>query len=204
MHQNRLNFVELEILKICMSNHLCNLLLRPRLIIQVVSNAIARFVMLVKTLYFPIDVLSVLLQVKVTKLDNTCLVGLILSFIVLFVKKCNRQCVGSAIDFRRRLSNYNSHIKKQKRTCRLVKLQLENKFKMLENDMYMAGIGPAVLELLSFKVVSGSHQRGITLVQEFWKIFGNMRPVSPKMTSHLTSHNFQLLKIEIFSMPCKV
>ena len=40
----------------------------------------------VKTFYFPIDVLSVLLQVKVTKLDNTCLVGLILSSIALFVK----------------------------------------------------------------------------------------------------------------------
>ena len=40
----------------------------------------------VKTFYFPIDVLLVLLQVKVTKLDNTCLVGLILSSIALFVK----------------------------------------------------------------------------------------------------------------------
>ena len=79
-------FVELKILKICLSNHLCNLLLRPRLIIQVVSNAIARFVMLVKTFCFPIDVLLVLLQVKVTKLDNTCPVRLILSFTVLFVK----------------------------------------------------------------------------------------------------------------------
>ena len=42
--------------------------------------------MLVKTFYFPIDVLLVLLQVKVTKLDNPCLVGLILSFIAHFVK----------------------------------------------------------------------------------------------------------------------
>ena len=57
-----------------------------RLIIQVVPNAIARFVMLVKTFYFPVDVLLVLLQVKVTKLDRTCLVGLILSSFVLFVK----------------------------------------------------------------------------------------------------------------------
>ena len=31
-----------------------------------------------------------------------------------FCKKCNRQCVGSAIDFRRRLFNYKSHIKKNK------------------------------------------------------------------------------------------
>ena len=29
---------------------------------------------------------------------------------------------------------------------------------MLENDMYIAGIGQAVLELLSFKVGSGNHQ----------------------------------------------
>ena len=58
----------------------------PLMIIQAVSNAVARFVMPVKTSYFPIDVLLVLLQVKVTKLDNTCLVALILSSIVLFVK----------------------------------------------------------------------------------------------------------------------
>ena len=43
-----------------------------------------------------------------------------------FRKKCNRQCVGSAIDFRRRLSNYKSHIKKQKRTCRLVNYFIDN------------------------------------------------------------------------------
>ena len=43
-------------------------------------------------------------------------------------------------------------------------LQHENKlisygraFKMLENDMYITGIGQAVLELLSFKVGSGNH-----------------------------------------------
>ena len=37
-----------------------------------------------------------------------------------FCKKCNRQSVSSTTDFRRRLSNYKSHIKKQKRTGRLV------------------------------------------------------------------------------------
>ena len=109
-----------------MPNHLCNLLLRPRLIIQVVSNAIARFVMLVNTFYFSIHILLVLLLVKVTNLDNTCLVGLILSFYCAFCKKCNRQCVGSAIDFRRHWSNYKSHIKKQKRTCRLVDHFIDN------------------------------------------------------------------------------
>ena len=87
-------------------------------------------------------------------------------------------------------------------------LQRENKlisyeraFKMLENDMYIAGIGQVVLELLSFKVESGNHQRGISLLQKFSDIFGNMRLVPLKMTSHLTSHNFQILKIEIF---CKL
>ena len=90
-------------------------------------------------------------------------------------------------------------------------LQRENKlisyeraFKMLENDMYIAGIGQAILELLSFKVGSGNHQRGISLLQKFSDIFGNMRLVPLKMTSHLTSHNFQILKIEIFSKPCTI
>ena len=87
-------------------------------------------------------------------------------------------------------------------------LQRENKlisyeraFKMLENDMYIAGIGQVVLELLSFKVESGNHQRGISLLQKFSDIFGNRRLVPLKMMSHLTSHNFQILKIEIF---CKL
>ena len=70
--------------------------------------------------------------------------------------------------------------------------------------MYIAGIGQADLELLSFKVGSVSYQRGITLLQKCSEIFGNMRLVSPKTTSHLTSHNFQILKIEIFSEPCKI
>ena len=75
---------------------------------------------------------------------------------------------------------------------------------MLENDKYIAGIGQAVLELLSFKVGSGNHQRGISLLQNFSDIFGNMRLAPLKMTSHLTSHNFQIFKIEIFSKLCKI
>ena len=70
--------------------------------------------------------------------------------------------------------------------------------------MYIAGIGQAILELLSFKVGSGNHQRGISLLQKFSEIFGNMRLVSPNMTSHLTSHNFQILKFEILSKPSKI
>ena len=41
-----------------------------------------------------------------------------------FGKKCNRQCVGSAIDFRRRLSNYKSHIKKEKEHVDLLTISL--------------------------------------------------------------------------------
>ena len=90
-------------------------------------------------------------------------------------------------------------------------LQRENKLisyeralKMLENDMYIAGISQAVLELFSFKVGSGNHERGISLLQKFSDIFGNMRLVPMKIMSHLRSHNFQILKIEIFSKLCKI
>ena len=58
---------------------------------------------------------------------------------------------------------------------------------MLGNDMYIAGIRQAVLELLSLKVESGNHQKGISLLQKVLDIFGNMRLVPLKMTSHLTS-----------------
>ena len=75
---------------------------------------------------------------------------------------------------------------------------------MLENDIYIAGIGQAVLELLSFKVGSRNHQKGISLLQKFSEIFDSMRVVPLKMTSHLASHNFQILKIEIFSKLCKI
>ena len=70
--------------------------------------------------------------------------------------------------------------------------------------MYVAAIGQAVLKLLSFKVGSGNQQTGISLRQKFSEIFGNMRLISPKMPSYLTSHNFQILKIEIFYKPCKI
>ena len=65
--------------------------------------------------------------------------------------------------------------------------------------MYMTVIGQAVLELLSLEVDSGNHQTGISLLKKFSEIFINMRLISPKM-----SHNFKILKIEIFSKPCKI
>ena len=70
--------------------------------------------------------------------------------------------------------------------------------------MYMAGIGQAVLKLLSLKVESGNHQKGISLPWKVSDVFGNMRLVPLKMTSHLTSHNFQILKIQIFLKLCKI
>ena len=39
---------------------------------------------------------------------------------------CNKQCVGSSIKFRSRLSNHKSHIKKNKITCRLVNHFIDN------------------------------------------------------------------------------
>ena len=70
--------------------------------------------------------------------------------------------------------------------------------------MYIAGIRQAVLELLSLKVESGNHQKGISLLQKVSDIFGNMRLLPLKMTSYLTSHNFQILKIQIFLKLCKI
>ena len=70
--------------------------------------------------------------------------------------------------------------------------------------MYIARIGQVVLKLLSLKVESGNHQKGMSLLQKVSDIFGNMRLVPLKMTSHLTSHNFQILKIQIFLKLCKI
>ena len=39
---------------------------------------------------------------------------------------CNKQCVGSSVKFRARLSNHKSHIKQEKRTCRLVNHFIDN------------------------------------------------------------------------------
>ena len=39
---------------------------------------------------------------------------------------CNKQCVGSSVKFRARLSNHKSHIKQRKRTCHLVNHFIDN------------------------------------------------------------------------------
>ena len=65
---------------------------------------------------------------------------------------------------------------------------------MLDNDMYIAGIGQSVLELLSFKVGSGNHQRGISLLQKFSDIFGN---IEARFTENdVTSDKSQFLNIK--------
>ena len=68
--------------------------------------------------------------------------------------------------------------------------------------MYIAEIGQAILELLSFKVGSGNHQRGLSILQKCSDIFSDMRLLPLKLTSHLTF--FQIIKIEIFSKLCKI
>ena len=80
-------------------------------------------------------------------------------------------------------------------------LQRENKlisykraFKMLENDICIAGIGQAVLELLTFKVGSRNRQRGISLPQKFSEIYGKMRLVSLK--NDVSSDKSQFPKIK--------
>ena len=65
--------------------------------------------------------------------------------------------------------------------------------------MYITRISQAVLELLSFDVGSGNRQRGISLLRNFRKYEARSTE-----TSHLTSHNFQTSKLEIFSKPCKI
>ena len=60
--------------------------------------------------------------------------------------------------------------------------------------MHIAGIGQAILELLSFKVGSGNHQRRISLLQKFSDLFDNTKHVPLKMTPHLTSPQFPNIK----------
>ena len=63
------------------------------------------------------------------------------------------------------MSQYSQLKRELQRENKLI--SYERAFRILENDMYIAGIGQTVLELLSFKVVSGNHQREISLHQKF-------------------------------------
>ena len=46
--------------------------------------------------------------------------------------------------------------------------------------------------------------KGNLLTSDVFEIFGNMRPVSLKMTSNMTSYSFQRLKIEIILKQSKI
>ena len=71
-------------------------------------------------------------------------------------------------------------------------ISYEREFKMLENDMYIAGIGQAVLELLSFKVGLGNHQKNL-LTSE---IFGHLRQYEARSTENdVTSDKSQFPNI---------
>ena len=70
--------------------------------------------------------------------------------------------------------------------------------------MYIAEINQAVLELLSLKFGSGNHRREIYFLQKFLDIFGNMTLVTMIIMTHLICHNFQIIKIEIFSKLHKI
>ena len=74
-----------------------------------------------------------------------------------FCKNCNRQCVGSGIDFRRRLSNYKSHIKKQKRTCRLVNHFIDN-----SSDHHLDCLKFSLIEQVSNKTEKHLEEREAT------------------------------------------
>ena len=65
---------------------------------------------------------------------------------------------------------------------------------MLQNIMYIAGIGQAILKLLSFKVESGNHQRGICLLQKFSDIFGNMKAPSTENDVRADKSQFPNIK----------
>ena len=77
-------------------------------------------------------------------------------------------------------------MKKRSKCCRAICISLES-----------------IKPFSSYKALKSGQEpsNGSLLTSE---IFGNIRLISPKMTSHLTSHNFQILKIEIFSKPCKM
>ena len=59
---------------------------------------------------------------------------------------CNRQCVGSSVNFRARLSNHKSHIKQKKRTCRLVNHFIDN-----AHDHPLSSLKFVLIEQVSIK-----------------------------------------------------
>ena len=67
---------------------------------------------------------------------------------------CNRQCVGSSVNFRARLSNHKSHIKQKKRTCRLVNHFIDN-----AHDHPLSSLKFVLIEQVSIKTEEFLEQR---------------------------------------------
>ena len=72
---------------------------------------------------------------------------------------CNRQCVGSSVNFRARLSNHKSHIKQRKRTCRLVNHFIDN-----AHDHPLSSLKFVLIEKVSTKTEEFLEQR-----ERYWQ-----------------------------------
>ena len=67
---------------------------------------------------------------------------------------CNRQCVGSSVNFRAPLSNHKSHIKQKKRTCCLVNHFIDNAY-----DHPLSSLKFVSIEQVSIKTEEFLEQR---------------------------------------------
>ena len=68
---------------------------------------------------------------------------------------CNKQCVGSSVKFRARLSNHKSHIKQKKRTCCLVNRFIDN-----SHDQQLSHLKFILIEQVSTKTEDFLKKRG--------------------------------------------
>ena len=68
---------------------------------------------------------------------------------------CNKQCVGSSVKFRARLSNHKSHIKQKKRTCHLVNHFIDN-----SHDHHLSHFKFILIEQVSTKTEDFLEKRG--------------------------------------------
>ena len=68
---------------------------------------------------------------------------------------CNKQCVGSSVKFRARLSNHKSHIKQKKRKCRLVNHFIDN-----SHDHQLSHLKFILIEQVSAKTKDFLEKRG--------------------------------------------
>ena len=67
---------------------------------------------------------------------------------------CDRQCVGSSVNFRARLSNHKGHIKQKKKTCRLVNHFIDN-----AHDHPLSSLKFVLIEQVSTKTEEFLEQR---------------------------------------------